>query len=201
MRIAAALFLLFLALPVFGEDRRSTGLIWNRSGLPATLPLVVESEPGQDHVVTLTRPSADTPAFAAYLRGGDVLRVLVPPGEWQVDVASGQDWLEPEAGFGPDMTRISLPQTLRFAVAGSRMEGHALAIRDGAVSRVRTSSLCRTVVWSRDLFDRPDRADRLTPDDPAGLNPARPDYPHETRQIEPLEKPDRQIRTYLRPCG
>ena len=83
-RLLALLLLIALALPAWAQDRPRAGLMWNRSGLPATFPVVVKTPPGEDYVMFVTRPAGGAAVMAGYARGGDFFRLLVPPGEWRL---------------------------------------------------------------------------------------------------------------------
>ena len=174
LRLILALLLL-MSLPALAGERPVAGLMWNRSGLPATLPLQLHSEAGLDHVVMLTPPEGDAPVLAAYIRGGDFFRVLVPPGEWRIAIASGQDWQDGETLFGTDTQWTTLPEALQFGVAdGARREGHVLWLGQEddqvAITETAPQTICDVAVvdseirdlrddtppsWSRDL--RPER--------------------------------------------
>ena len=80
LRLIALLLTFATSLPAWAQDRPRAGLMWNRSGLPATLPLVVKTTPGRDHVVFLGDDD-NGDIMAGYIRGGDFFRLLVPPGD------------------------------------------------------------------------------------------------------------------------
>ncbi len=142
--------------------------MWNRSGLPLVFPLILRTAPGEDVFVTLTAVGADAPAMAAYARGGEFFRVLVPPGTYELLFAAGTGWQGEDALFGPgDATRrfgLDDPLTFRVRGLGSKV-GHIVDLTDAARGvlagkdiDVRPTALCRTV--------------RLVPpDDRAGAGP------------------------------
>ncbi|WP_299839194.1 hypothetical protein [uncultured Paracoccus sp.] len=161
LRLILALLTALAASPAMTAERPVAGLMWNRSGLPATLPLQLHSEAGLDHVVMLTPPGGDAPVLAAYIRGGDFFRVLVPPGDWQIGIASGADWQGGEALFGAATQWTSLPEPLHFGVSdGSRREGHVLWLgQEGdqvAITETAPQTICELAGLSsqtRDLRD------------------------------------------------
>lgn len=133
-RAAAFLVALLLALAgaVAADERPRAGLLWNRTGLPATFPLVVRSLPGRDYVVVLHDAETGAAALAAYFRGGDFFRVLVPPGTFRLRFDYGTRWLGEGAGFapGPATGHYDLPRPLTFRVAGfNRRAGHVVDLR------------------------------------------------------------------------
>ena len=158
LRLIVTVLALLLALPASADERPPGGLLWNRSGLPATLPLQVHSPAGLDHVVMLTHPDETAAKVAGYVRGGAFFRILVPPGDWQISFASGTDWQGEPALFGPETRRVALPDPLHFGVAdGARLEGHVLRLetRDGdtRVASVGPQTICRVADWQGETRD------------------------------------------------
>lgn len=143
-RIALSLLILALGLGAgWGQDAPRVGLIWNHSGLPATLPLQVRSPEGADHVIFLTRDGASTPEVAGFFHGGAFFRLLVPPGDWRIRIASGRAWQGEAALFGPETAWRDLPQPLHFGAGKSRLNGHALTLTDDAITVApRPSAAC-----------------------------------------------------------
>lgn len=126
-RLFALLLMIAMSLPAWAEERPRAGLMWNRSGLPATLPLVVKTMPGRDYVVFIGDDDSD-PVMAGYIHGGTFFRLLVPPGTWTVRFAHGQDWHGDDALFGPltEWTRMKEPMTFGASVA--RKHGHIIRL-------------------------------------------------------------------------
>lgn len=158
-----ALLLLLLVQPALAEERPLAGLMWNRSGLPATLPLQVRSQPGQDHVVLLIRPEDATPVLAGYVRGGRFFKVLVPPGDWQIRIASGLGWQGEAALFGAETQWTTLPEPLHFGAIGtSRLQGHVLWLKlEGGrvhVATIAPQTICRLARWDSETRDLRDHA-------------------------------------------
>lgn len=172
------------------------GLIWNHSGLPATLPLQVRSPEGADHVIFLTRDGASTPEVAGFFHGGAFFRLLVPPGDWRIRIASGRAWQGEAALFGPETAWRDLPQPLHFGAGKSRLNGHALTLTDDAIT-VAPQTICRLPSWHSGLFDE---------DEPIGRQPPEPQPLHPPRRPtatdpaparihpDPLRYPDPEFR-------
>lgn len=198
MRRTAIILLLILVLPLgaLAQERPRIGLMWNRSGLPATLPLQVISPPGRDYVILLTPIDGDAPQVAGYIRGGEFFRLLVPPGDWRIGVASGTDWQDENTLFGPQTDWLRLPETLRFGAGKSRLNGHALTLEDGAIT-VSPQAICRLPSWHRGVFDHEDPVGRQ-PREPQPLHPQkRPTYtdpPPAKIHQPPLSYPDSDLR-------
>lgn len=127
-RLIALLLTLALALPSWAQDRPRAGLMWNRSGLPATLPLVVRTMPGQDYVVFLSPAEGGDPVMAGYIHGGQLFRLLVPPGLWDVRFAHGRDWQGETALFGPQTEWTRMQQPMRFNASVARRQGHVIRL-------------------------------------------------------------------------
>ncbi|MEW2913783.1 hypothetical protein [Leisingera sp. JC11] len=104
-----------------------TGLMWNRTGLPAVFPLQVKTPEGADYYLVLSGRGGD--ALAAYIRGGAFFKVLVPPGRYALRFASGRVWQGEERLFGPDTVVFELPEALDFAVRDAGIKaGHLVSL-------------------------------------------------------------------------
>lgn len=154
-RMRALLLILALLAPPAAADSPPAGLMWNRSGLPATLPLILRTDAGRDAYLRLRDPDG-TAWLAAYVRGGQPFRLLVPPGDWQVDLALGRDWRGEDDLFGAETERLSLPDPLHFGAGDNRRDGHLIDLRGGEV-RVSGRALCQTLRLD------PDSLRELTP--------------------------------------
>lgn len=167
--LCLCLGLLAAALPARAEQP-ATGFLWNRSGLPATLPLLVRAPTGMDHVVFLTRPDADAPAVAGYVRGGEMLRLRVPPGDWRISLASGRDWQGEEALFGAGTQRSEWPAPLHFSAGAAELHGHAIDLAEEAgtiaIAGVAPQVVCQLPAASRAPNVRPLQGGTLTRYDP-----------------------------------
>lgn len=161
-------------------ERPRAGILWNRSGLPATLPLQVRSMPGKDYVVFLTDPASAKPVMAGYIRGGDYFRLLVPPGNWLLRFAYGRRWQGERHLFG-DLTRwIEMEKPLEFRVIGTgKRGGHSVRLieNNGRMKIVDAGprALCHTTTFASTW--------RAWPDSPQTRNP------------------DRIARLYIPPAG
>lgn len=162
-RLSALLVMIALALPAWAEDRPRAGLMWNRSGLPATLPLVVLTMPGQDYAIFLAEPESGRRVMAGYIRGGEHFRLLAPPGSWDIRIAHGREWQNPDDLFGPGTEWIELDRPLTFQAGVARRQGHILRLieSDGQV-RVASADpldICQglTVTTEVETHDEDDR--------------------------------------------
>lgn len=164
--IFLALALCLLPLEAMAEDRPRAGLMWNRSGLPATFPLQVRTFPGKDYVLFLSDPETLEPAMAGYIRGGEHFRLLVPPGEWQLRFAFGQGWLGEQDLFGPLTGWVETDAPLEFRITGlARRDGYLVTLieENGAMKLVDamaqpwcqiTDWEIRRRVWPEDADER-----------------------------------------------
>lgn len=138
-RLIILLLALVTAAPAWAEDRPRAGLMWNRSGLPATLPLVVRTMPGRDHVVFLG-DADDRDIMAGYIRGGEFFRLLVPPGTWQIRFAHGRTWRGDDALFGPETEWTRIERPLDFGAGIARRHGHIIRLIEGE-GQMRAASI------------------------------------------------------------
>ncbi|MTD99448.1 hypothetical protein GIY56_04000 [Paracoccus sp. YIM 132242] len=161
-RLFALLLIVATALPAWGQDPPRAGLMWNRSGLPATLPLVVQTMPGRDYVVFLAPPQGGDPVMAGFIQGGTFFRLLVPPGTWAVRFAHGRDWQGEDELFGPATEWIGLDQPLTFEAGVARRQGHLIRLMesDGQVEVASQGPLdiCQGLTVTTEI-DRRDESD------------------------------------------
>ncbi|WBU65280.1 hypothetical protein [Paracoccus aerodenitrificans] len=201
MRRAIMISSLLLALSAMlsvAQDgaRPDIGIMWNRSGLPATLPLQIRSEGQMDHAVFLSRPGADSPEMAGYVRSGAFFRLLVPPGDWQIRIASGSEWQGESEFFGDDTIWTELPEALNFMAGEAQLNGHSLTLiedrGDIEITTIKPRILCRVPSWRKDLFDRAQQKEAREGDLPqeqyTGAPPGYDPVP------EPMYFPDREFR-------
>ena len=104
MRLAVLLTLL-LAVPALAEDRPPTGILWNRSGLPARIPFQMQTPEGRDYAVMMIEVGTTRTRMAGYARGGEFFRLLMPPGDYLLRIAAGP----PEAWQGEDCLLYTSP--------------------------------------------------------------------------------------------
>ncbi|MFC3628158.1 hypothetical protein ACFOM8_01725 [Paracoccus angustae] len=179
-RLFALLLMVALALPSWAQDRLPAGLMWNRSGLPATLPLVVKTMPGQDYVVFLAPTEGGDPVMAGYIRGGAFFRLLVPPGTWTVRFAHGRDWQGEDELFGPGTEWIGLDRPLTFEAGVARRQGHIVRLieSDGQV-RVASSGpldICQGLTVTTEIDKRDENREALNLLPAPGLQDLRDDF-------------------------
>ena len=117
-----------LAMPAAADERPRAGLMWNRSGLPATLPMLVKTLPGKDYVAYIVDPETDAPVMAGYIHGGRLFRLLVPPGTWMVRFAYGSDWQNEGQLFGSDTGWTQMDAPLAFGAGVARRHGHIITL-------------------------------------------------------------------------
>lgn len=114
-----------------GAVAPATGLMWNRTGLPAVFPLQVKTPGGQDYFLTLYDSKTGEAALAAYIKGGSFFKVLVPPGTYDLRFASGTTWISEDALFGDaDRTQLfGVKEPLKFAIRDfSTKAGHLVNV-------------------------------------------------------------------------
>ncbi|WP_336424780.1 hypothetical protein [Roseovarius sp. D0-M9] len=130
---------------------QTTGLMWNRTGLPAVFPLQVKTSAGQDYYLTLSDAETGEDALGAYIKGGDFFRVLVPPGSYTVRFHIGLGWQGEEDLFGPGaQTRLlDLDAPLTFETrslgtkAGHLIDLERLGQREVRRPRIEDQLICQ----------------------------------------------------------
>lgn len=153
----ALLMLIALTLPALAQDRPRTGLMWNRSGLPATLLLVVQTMPGRDYVVFLFPTHGSDAVMAGYIHGGSFFRLLVPPGTWSIRFAHGRDWQGEDALFGNQTEWIEVGKPMTFGAGITRKRGHLIRLiqSDGrmTVASAGPLDLCQALTVATRIVD------------------------------------------------
>lgn len=178
MRRVFVLLLICLCLPLaaLAEDR-PRGLLWSRSDLPRTFPLQVKSNPGTDYLVTLTDTGTGEAVLAAYIRGGEFFRVLVPPGRFILAFASGPKWQGDESLFGPETRHFTLEKPLTFEVTGTaRKGGQIVDLRGPLTIATKTIGICQRFALDPESLRKPQlspRPAKLSASDRARSHPAR----------------------------
>ena len=208
-RLLVLLFLLALPVPALAEDRPRAGLLWNRSGLPATFPLVVRSSQGTDHVLYVTDPEDRAPVMAGYIRGGEVFRLLLPPGEWRLRFASGRDWQGGDRLFGPATAWTEMQDNVDLKVLGiDRRRAYVITLDDGdgatVIAEAREAAECQLVLWDSYNREWPDDFPG-TSDRDRGLLERQPDEPREAARYGDRVRPklryvERDYDFYRRLC-
>ena len=145
-------------LAIAGKDDatrtpQTTGLIWNRTGLPAVFPLQVKTPAGQDYFLTLIDEKTGEDALAAYIIGGAFFKVLVPPGVFRLNFAVGDVWQGEDGLFGPgESTRffkLKNPLTFEIRNLGTKA-GHLvniLELKPGQIveAAVKDQLICQSL--------------------------------------------------------
>lgn len=126
------LLIALTAWPVMARaDAPKPGLAWNRTGLPLVFPLHVLTEPGHSYFVKLREAESGKDALAAHFVGGNLFRVLCPPGDYRIAIARGQRWQDEDHLFGPETEIVDYPEPLTFETVGLRTRrGWLLDLRD-----------------------------------------------------------------------
>lgn len=130
--LTGALLLSSVAPQSADSETARHGLMWNKTGLPAVFPLQVRSTSGAEFFMRLSDADTGAPALAGYIEGGRFFKVLVPPGVYTVQFATGPMWQGEQDLFGVNSTTmIELPEPLRFAVVGlSTKAGHVVDLTE-----------------------------------------------------------------------
>lgn len=143
--------LTMLTAPALAEDRPRAGLMWNQSGLPATLPLQIRTFPGKDYVLYLIDPDTDGAVMAGYIRGGQFFRLLVPPGTWHLRFAYGDEWQDEAGLFGDNSEWTELDEPLDFRASAARRHGHVVTLieRNGrmVIAQTDAQTICQIAGW------------------------------------------------------
>lgn len=115
------------------ETSQTTGLMWNRTGLPAVFPLQVKTPVGQNYFLKLIDDETGEDALAAYIPGGDFFKVLVPPGVFRLRLAAGDVWQGEERLFGPGKNThvFDLEKPLTFKIRSLSIKaGHMVNVSE-----------------------------------------------------------------------
>jgi len=178
---------LLLAGPALAQDRaeglaRPQGLLWSDTELPRTLPLQVKTAEGRDYYFVLRDVATGRDVIGAYAQGGAFFRLLVPPGLYELQIASGQeaDWQGRAGLFGAQTQRFVLEPPLGFGVTGyARKGGHLVDLRNlGAIAQT-SLGICQRLVLDPESV-------RVAPDAPMpGVSPR-----------DPLEIPEFKVPRY-----
>lgn len=173
------------------------GLMWNRTGLPAVFPLQVKTPPGQDYLLTLLDAPSGKAALAAYIKGGAVFKVLVPPGVYRLRFATGANWQGEDDLFGPgaETEVFELRDALRFETRGLGIKaGHIVSLLNRKPGPLRDAGLKDQLICQSFRFDVPRQVS--PPGETAGF-PSAPRYPK--ADAERFTIPRRDVRS--RYCG
>jgi hypothetical protein len=86
------------------------------------VPWHIDTDPGQDYVLTLLDAKSRLLALTLYLRGGEPYRGLVPVGRFELSYSSGNRWFGFQHGFGTKAKVVQPALTYRV-LAGPDGEG------------------------------------------------------------------------------
>lgn len=81
--------------------------------------------------------------LAAYIRGGEFFRVLVPPGSFELMFSYGKEWKGEAALFAPETQSFILDQPLTFGASVRRKNGHLIDLSEGGDIVVRDFAICQ----------------------------------------------------------
>ena len=161
---------------------RPQGLLWSDTALPRTLPLQIKTAEGRDYYFVLRDVASGRDVIGAYAQGGAFFRLLVPPGQFELQIASGhgKDWQGRAGLFGAQTQRFALDPPLEFGVTGyARKNGHLVDLRDlGAIAQT-SLGICQRLALDPESVS-------VTPDAPMpGVSPR-----------DPLEIPEFPVPRY-----
>lgn len=176
IRLLLVFVLVMSALSALAEERPK-GLIWNRSGLPATLPLLIKTNAGADYFLNLRDVERDKVVLAAYVRGGELFQVLVPPGRFELVFASGEEWQGETRLFGVHTHLFKLDQPLRFSATMSQRRGHMIDLTQASGITISDLAKCQLLALDPEsLHNQKGQIDPLLRD-PSGAPEAWPEMP------------------------
>ncbi|GLH73135.1 hypothetical protein GETHLI_16370 [Geothrix limicola] len=66
----------------------------------------IDTEPGQDYVLTLLDAKSQALALTLYLRGGETYQGLAPEGSFELAYVTGSHWYGQQQGFGPGAKQV-----------------------------------------------------------------------------------------------
>jgi hypothetical protein len=105
-------------------------------------PLKVINPIGSHNLLKLVRLQDGAQVLSVFIRSGDTVEVGVPPGSYQVKVASGQIWYGEPARFGEQTRYLMLTGALIFTAEGGQLLGQEINLSlfrepDVAVTQLR----------------------------------------------------------------
>ncbi len=105
-----------------------------------TPSLVISSDlNGPNYVIKLSNTTYNN-VITAFLRPGEQIDILVPPGYYELKLASGYSWYGWNELFGSDTNYSKIDYPLSFQIRGDQLMGHQLTlkqVRDGNLRRTR----------------------------------------------------------------
>lgn len=94
------------------------GWMRTESTFEPTVPWRVDTDPGEDYLLTLKEARTGRTVLSLYLKGGKPFQGLVPQGEFELSYTSGSFWYGFEHQFGPGSQVVNTGQTFRILEAG-----------------------------------------------------------------------------------
>jgi hypothetical protein len=76
-------------------------------------PWEIDTDPGQDYLLTLLDSKSQATVLTLYLRGGEPYQGQVPIGVFELAYTTGTQWFGPQLGFGSSAKRIQPALTYR----------------------------------------------------------------------------------------
>ncbi|WP_299418933.1 hypothetical protein [uncultured Shimia sp.] len=150
IRGISTLFAVFVTALSASSEERPQGLLWNRSGLPATLPLLIKTTEDADYFLHLRDVEKDRVVLAAYVRGGEFFQVLVPPGRFELVFASGENWQGEAKLFGVNTHIFTLDQPLKFWATMSQRKGHLIDLTQASGTTISDLAKCQRLALDPD---------------------------------------------------
>ncbi len=122
--------------------------------------------------------------FAAYVRGGEFFQVLVPPGQFVLVFASGEEWQGEARLFGVTTHMFTLDQPLRFRATMSQRRGHMIDLTKSSGTTISDLVKCqRLALDPESLRAGKGQFDPLLRD-PSGAPEAWPEMPAPRYDVE-----------------
>lgn len=109
-------------LPPNGQTR------YYRSEVPA-VPLVIDSSAKEtNYFIKLVDAAAGEQAVTIFIRGGERVETLVPPGYYELRYASGEEWYGEEFLFGEHTVYMKAYAKLDFYIDGGENKGRIISL-------------------------------------------------------------------------
>ncbi|HEX9082027.1 MAG TPA: hypothetical protein VF768_07090 [Holophagaceae bacterium] len=95
---------------------------WCQFTLPTapSVPWRIDTEAGQDYLVTLLDARTHATVLTLFLKGGQPYEGLAPEGTFELLLASGAQWFGLRRGFGPEGRVVQSPQVYRIRAGSDR---------------------------------------------------------------------------------
>ena len=125
-----------LPLPFSGKVRRFTSQ-------PGVAPLEIKTDSKSNYLVKLEGVTTGKDILDVFVRGGSVVEIDVPLGNYRMEYASGQNWYGYEHYFGPHplTTYSKAESTFRFYSDNSMVKGYTVTLYQVLDGNLRTSQI------------------------------------------------------------